>query len=131
MPGRTRHPDLAKALKPTLDVEFLVEDRLLARRLHDAEVTIHVGNPRTVESYLRADIDPSTCVLVEDTGRRSPRRTVEAIRDAGGILVYLLDVGHPLSPRRQEEQRTRSPEIGHLRWRTSCVACWAGSWSAR
>ena len=105
---------LAKALKPTLDVEFLVEDRLLARRLHDAEVTVHVGNPHTVESYLRADIDPSTCVLVEDTGRRSPRRTVEAIRDAGGILVYLLDVGHPLSPRRQEELRTRSPEVGHL-----------------
>ena len=105
---------LAKALKPTLDVEFLVEDRLLARRLHDAEVTVHVGNPRTVESYLRADIDPSTCLLVEYTGRRSPRRTVEAIRDAGGILIYLLDVGHPLSPRQQEEQRTRSSEVGRL-----------------
>ena len=106
---------LAKALKPTLDVEFLVEDRLLARRLHDAAVTIHIGSPRTVESYLRADIDPSTCILVEDTGRRSPRRTVEAIRDAGGTLVYLLDVGHPLSPRRLEEQRQpRSHEVGHL-----------------
>ena len=105
---------LAKALKPPLNVEFLVEDRLLARRLHDAEVTVHVGNPHTMESYLRADVDASTCVLVEDTGRRSPRRTVEAIRDAGGILVYLLDVGHPPSPRRQEELRTRSPEVGHL-----------------
>ena len=105
---------LAKALKPTVDVEFLVEDRLLARRLQDIAVTIHVGSPRTVESYLRADVDPSTCLLVEDTGRRSPRRTVEAIRDAGGTLVYLLDVGHPLSPRRQEEQRPRFPEVGHL-----------------
>ena len=63
---------------------------------------------------MRADIDPSTCLLVEDTGRRSPRRTVEAIRDAGGTLVYLLDVGHPLSPRRQEEQQTRFPEVGYL-----------------
>ena len=105
---------LAKALTPTLDVEFLLEDRRLARRLHDAEVMVHVGDPRKVESYLRADIDPSTCLLVVDTGRRSPRRTVEAIRDAGGTLVYLLDVGHPLSPRRQEEQRTRFPEVGHL-----------------
>ena len=33
---------LAKALKPILNVEFLVEDRLLARRLHDAEVTVHI-----------------------------------------------------------------------------------------
>ena len=105
---------LAKALGPPLNVEFLVEDRLLARRLHEADITVHVGNPRTVESYLRADIGPSTCVLVEDTGRRSPRRTLEAIRDAGAILVYLLDVGHQLSPRRQEEQRTPLPEVGHL-----------------
>ena len=105
---------LAKALEPTLDVEFLVEDRLLARRLQDAEVTVHIGSPHKLESYLRADIDPSTCLLVEDTGRRSPRRTVEAIRDAGGTLVYLLDVGHPLSPRRQEEHQTRFPEVGYL-----------------
>ena len=105
---------LAKALGTTLDIEFLVEDRLLARRLHDAEVTVHVGDPRKVESYLRAEIDPSTCLLVEDTGRHSPRRTVEAIRDAGSTLVYLLDVGHPLSPRRREEQRARLPEVGHL-----------------
>ena len=105
---------LANALGPPLDVEFLVEDRLLARRLHDVDITVHVGNPRTVESYVRADLGPSTCVLVEDTGRRSPRRTVEAIRDAGGTLVYLLDVGHPLSPRRQEEQQTRLHEVRQL-----------------
>jgi nanoRNase/pAp phosphatase (c-di-AMP/oligoRNAs hydrolase) len=105
---------LARSFNPSLDVEFLVEDRLLARRLNDIAVTIHVGDPRKVESYLRADVDPSTCVLVEDSGRRSPRRTVEAIRDAGGTLVYLLDVGHPLSPKRQEEQPARFPEVGYL-----------------
>ncbi len=105
---------LARAFAPRLDIEFLVEDRLLARRLHDTAVTVHVGDPRKVESSLRADIDPSTCLLVEDTGRRSPKRTVEAIRDAGGTLVYLLDVGHPLSPKRQEEQGTRIPDVGHL-----------------
>ena len=105
---------LAQALEHTLDVEFLVEDRLLARRLHDAEVTVHVGDPRKVESYLRADIDPSTCLLVEDTPRRSPRRTIEAIRDAGGTLIYLLDVGHPKTPKRHGEQRTRLSDVGHL-----------------
>jgi len=105
---------LARAIPPTLDVEFLVEDRLLARRLHDSDITVHVGDPRKVDSYLRAEVDPSTCLLVEDTGRRSPKRTVEAIRDAGGILVYLLDVGHALSPKRQEEQRSGMPDVGHL-----------------
>ncbi len=105
---------LARAIGPALDVEFLVTDRLLARRLHDAEITVHVGNPCKVESYLRAEIDPSTCLLVEDSGRRSPRPTVETIRNAGGTLIYLLDVGHPFSPKRQEAQRSRFPEVGHL-----------------
>jgi nanoRNase/pAp phosphatase (c-di-AMP/oligoRNAs hydrolase) len=104
---------LAKALATTLDIEFLVEDRLLARRLQDAAVEVHIGDQRKVDTYLRADVGPGTCLLVQDTGRRSPRRTVEAIRDAGGTLVYLLDVGHPLSAKQQEE-RTRVLEVRRL-----------------
>ena len=106
---------LARALGPTLDVEFVVEDRLLARRVQEIGSTVHVGNPHRIESYLRADINPATCLLVEDTGKRSPKRTLEAIRDAGGILIYLLDVGHPLRAGRQEEQLNRFPEVRHLR----------------
>ena len=105
---------LASALRSTLNIEFVVEDQLLARRLHDLEIAVHVGNPRKVDTYLRAGLDPITCVLVEDTVRRSPRRTVEAIRDAGGTLVYLLDVGHPCSPRQQEQQRLRVPDVARL-----------------
>ena len=105
---------LARTLAPSLDVEFLVEDRLLARRLHDADITIHVGDPRRVETYVRADVGPGTSVLVEEAGRRSPRRTLEAIRDAGGTLVYLLEIGHPSSPKRQEMLRARLPEVTRL-----------------
>lgn len=106
--------NLARALSPSLDIEFLVEDRLLARRINAADLVVHVGDPQRVETYLRADIGPGTSVLVEDTGRRSPRRVLEAIRNAGSTLVYLLDVGRALSPKRQEELRITVPEVGRL-----------------
>jgi len=93
---------LGHALSPGLDVEFVVEDERLARRLHDLDVRFHVANPRRVDTYLQAAVDPTTCVLVEETPRRSPKRTIDAIRDAGGVLVYLLDVGHSYTPKQRE-----------------------------
>lgn len=96
---------LARTLKSRLDAEFIVEDRLLGRRLEDAGIAVHVGNPRRVDTWLKADVGPATCVLVEDSPRRSPRRTIEAIWDAGATLVYLLDTERPRSPRQQERQR--------------------------
>lgn len=105
---------LAGALDPALETEFIVEDRLLARRLHDSNIPTQVGNPRKLDTYLRAEVGPGTCVLVEDTGRRSPWRVVETIQDAGATLIYLLDVGHPLSPKRKQEQRSKHPDVGRL-----------------
>ncbi len=105
---------LARALAPSLDVEFLVDDRLLARRLHDTNATVHVGDPRRVETYVRLDVGPGTAVLVEEAARRSPRRALEAIRDAGATLVYLLDVGYPSNPKRNELLRARLPEVTRL-----------------
>ncbi len=96
---------LARTLKPRLDVEFVVEDRLLGRRLDDAGIAAHVGNPRRIDTWLKADIGPATCVIVEDPGRRSPGKMIEAIQDAGTTLVYLLDTEQPRSPRRQERKR--------------------------
>jgi hypothetical protein len=78
---------LAKALPSSFETEFIVEDRLLARRLGECGITAHVGDSRKVDTYLKVEVDPSTCVLVEDTGRRSPHRTIETIRDAGGTLI--------------------------------------------
>ena len=96
---------LDRTLKPRLDVEFVVEDRLLGRRLDDAGIVVHVGNPRRVDTWLKADVGPATCVIVEDSPRRSSGKTIDTIRDAGATLVYLLDAEQPRSPKQQERQR--------------------------
>ncbi|MBA2602235.1 MAG: hypothetical protein H0U94_01490, partial [Acidobacteria bacterium] len=75
---------LDEVLLPSFDVDFIVESRPLARRLHDAGIQINAGDPRRVDTYLKADISPSTCFIVENTGRRSVRRILGAILDAGG-----------------------------------------------
>lgn len=103
---------LARTLESRLDVEFIVEDRLLGRRLDDAGITVHVGNPRRVDTWLKADVGPATCVLVEDSPRRSPGRTIETIRDAGATLVYLLDTAQPRSPKQQQQRHRRFAASG-------------------
>jgi hypothetical protein len=59
---------LDEVLLPSFEVDFLVESRPLARRLHDAGIEITAGDPRRVDTYLKADITPTTCFLVEDSG---------------------------------------------------------------
>ncbi len=100
---------LARTLRPRLDVEFVVEDRLLGRRLDDAGIAVHLGNPRRLDTYVKADIGPATCVIVEDSPRRNPGRTIETIQDAGATLVYLLDAEQPRSPKQRERQRQLTP----------------------
>ena len=80
---------LDEALVPSFEVEFLVESKPLARRLHDAGLNVFSGDPRRTDTYLKADITPATCVIVEDSGKRSLRKILEAIRDAGATLVYV------------------------------------------
>lgn len=103
---------LHQVLTPGFDVEFLVENRMVARRLNDAGLRVTVANLGRCDSYVRADLSPSTCVIIEDTGRRSLRRVVEAIRDAGGTLTYLLSTGP--STRRADEVRTLFPDLTGL-----------------
>ena len=83
---------LAQVLPPSFDVDFLVESRPLARRLHDAGLAVAAGDPRKTETYLKADLSASTCVIVEDGGRKSPTRILHALRDAGATLVYLMGI---------------------------------------
>ena len=104
---------LHQALAPALDVEFLIEDRGLARRLHDAGIPARTGDPRRVDTYLRMDVTPATCVIVEDAGRRSVRRVLETLADAGAVLTYLLDVGER-RPKRPDDGRAGLPEVGAL-----------------
>jgi nanoRNase/pAp phosphatase (c-di-AMP/oligoRNAs hydrolase) len=104
---------LHRVLSGTFDIEFLVESRPLARRLVDDGVPATVADPKRVDSYLRADLTPNTCVIVEDDGRRGLKRVVTAIRDAGGSLLYVLHVnGVPKG--RHDDLRAVVPEITHL-----------------
>jgi nanoRNase/pAp phosphatase (c-di-AMP/oligoRNAs hydrolase) len=103
---------LHQVLVPGFDVDFLVESRPLARKLHEAGLQVTLGDPRRVDTYVKADVSPNTLVLVQDNGRRSLRRMVEAARDAGGTLVYILSTTS--STRRLEELRAHIPEVTAL-----------------
>jgi len=76
---------LDEILLPGFEVEFIVESRPFARRLNDAKIHATVGEPRHIDTYLKADLSPSTCVIIEDNGKRSLKKILEAIRDAGTI----------------------------------------------
>ncbi len=105
---------LDEILLPGFEVEFIIENRPLARRLHDNGVNVVVGDPRRTDTFLKADFGPSTCVIIEDNGRRSPRRILEAVRDAGGTLVYLLGIGATATSKRAEEFHTEFPDVAYL-----------------
>jgi nanoRNase/pAp phosphatase (c-di-AMP/oligoRNAs hydrolase) len=101
---------LDDVLVPSFDVDFLVESRPLARRLHDAGIHIGSGDPRRIDTYLKADLSPSTCFIVQNSGRRSIRKILAAIRDAGGTLTYVLHTG-PRNPKEAEALRNEFPDI--------------------
>jgi len=105
---------LDEILLPGFEVEFIIENRPLARRLHDADVNVIVGDPRRTDTFLKADLTPSTCVIIEDNGRRSPRKILEAARDAGGTLIYLLGIGASATSKRAEEFHAEFPDVAYL-----------------
>ena len=105
---------LDEILLPSFEVDFIVESKPLARRLHDAGMNVTAADPKRTDTYLKADITPGTCVIVEDTGRRSLKKAMEAIRDAGGTLVYVLAVGIRDFRKREEELKSQFPEINYL-----------------
>ena len=106
---------LHQVLSGAFDIEFLVESRPLGRRLVDDGIPATVADPKRVDSYLRADLTPNTCVIVENSGKRGLKRVVSAIRDAGGSLVYILHVAGQGGGRRgHDDLRTVLPEVTHL-----------------
>ena len=105
---------LDEILLPGFEVEFIVDSRAVARRLHDAGVNVVAGDPRRTDTYLKADLSPGTCVIVEDNGRRSLKKILEAVRAAGGALVYVLGVGATATARRAEESHTEFPDVAYL-----------------
>jgi nanoRNase/pAp phosphatase (c-di-AMP/oligoRNAs hydrolase) len=105
---------LDEILLPSFEVEFLVESKPVARRLHDSGLNVTAGDLRRTDTYLKADLTPGTCVVVEDSGKRSLKKVLEAIWDAGGTLVYVLGVGAPDFRKREEELKAQFPELNYL-----------------
>ena len=105
---------LDEILLPSFDVDFLVESKPLARKLHDNGLSVSAGDLRRTDTYLKAEVTPGTCVVVEDNGRRSLKKILEAIWDAGGTLVYVLGVGTSHTQKREEELKAQFPELSYL-----------------
>ena len=105
---------LDSVLLPSFEVEVLVESRALARRLHEAGLTATAGDLRRTDTYLKAELSPNTCVIVEDNGRRPLKRVLEAIRDAGGTLIYVLGMGTGPAGSREDKIRAAFPDVSYL-----------------
>src|SRR5919109_5100610 len=105
---------LDEILLPSFEVEFLVESKPLTRRLHESGLSVTAGDLRRTDTYLKADLTPGTCVVVEDNGRRSLKKILEAIRDAGGTLVYVLGVGITHVREREDALKAQFPELNYL-----------------
>ena len=84
---------LDQILASSIEVDFLVENRALARKLQADGVPIIAGDVKRTDTYLKADVSPQTCIIIEDTGRKDLPKIIDAIRDAGGALIYVLGVG--------------------------------------
>jgi nanoRNase/pAp phosphatase (c-di-AMP/oligoRNAs hydrolase) len=105
---------LDQILVPSIDVDFLVESRALARKLQDAKLPVTEGDLRRTDTYIKADISPQTIVIIEDTGKRSLPHVIESIRDAGGLLIYVLGVGSADREKRAQTIRTQFPDVSYL-----------------
>ena len=103
---------LHAALSQTFLVTFIVEERSLARRL-GTDISTVVGNPRRVETFLKADVNPRTCVIVADTQRRSIKSVLRTAADAGGNLIYVLRISDH-EPKRSDYFSHTFPELSTL-----------------
>ncbi len=105
---------LDEILVPGFEVEFIIENRPLARRLQEAGVTATSGDPRRMDTFVKADIGPTTCVIIEDNGKRGLKKILEAVRDAGGTLTYVLGIGPAANSTRADEFHTEFPDVAYL-----------------
>lgn len=108
--GRLLHA----VLSPRVDIEFIVESKALARRLHDAGARVVAADPRRVDTFVKADLLPTTSVIIEDARQRSLPKVLDAVRDAGGVLVYLLGTLGPEDDKRAAALRADFPELTNI-----------------
>jgi len=105
---------LDQILASSIEVEFLVENRALARKLQAVGLPVTAGDVKRTDTYLKADVSPQTCIIIEDTGRKYLPKMIDAIRDAGGALIYVLGVGTVEREKRAEAIRDQFPDVSYL-----------------
>ena len=105
---------LDQILAPSVDVEFLVESRALGKKLQTAGLPVAIGDPKRTDTYLKADVSPQTCIIIEDSGRKFLPKMIDAVRDAGGSLIYILGVGTADREKRAEVIRNNFPDVSYL-----------------
>ena len=103
---------LDAVLTPSAELDVLVESPALARRFDEAGFGVRVGDPTRLDTFVKADLTPGTCVIIEDNGRRSLRKVLQAVRAAGGTLMWVLGTS-PDDAKRAEIAQT-FPEITSL-----------------
>jgi nanoRNase/pAp phosphatase (c-di-AMP/oligoRNAs hydrolase) len=108
---------LEATLSANYELDVLVEGPVLASRFHSINgkvgFGVTVGDAKRVDTYVRADLTPATCVIVEDNGRRSLRKVLQAIRAAGGTLIWVLGTT-PEDAARADALKSSFPEINSL-----------------
>jgi nanoRNase/pAp phosphatase (c-di-AMP/oligoRNAs hydrolase) len=104
---------LDAVLAPNCELDVLVESPALARRFDGARFGVSVGDSKRIDTYVKADLTPATAVIIEDNGRRSLRKVIQAARAAGGTLIWVLGTT-PEDAKRADELREDFPEITSL-----------------
>jgi nanoRNase/pAp phosphatase (c-di-AMP/oligoRNAs hydrolase) len=104
---------LDAVLTPNCEFDVLVESPALARRFDGSRFGVGVGDPKRIDTYVKADVTPGTCLIIEDNGRRSLRKVLQAVRAAGGTLIWVLGTG-PEDARRADNLKEQFPEITSL-----------------
>ena len=81
---------LEAVLAPSADLDVLVESRALARKFESSELPVSVDEADRIDSYVKLAVSPVSPIFVEDNGRTGLRKILEAVRGAGGTLIYVL-----------------------------------------
>src|SRR6478735_42521 len=101
---------LEAVLTPSAELDVLVESRALARKFEASELPVSVDEVDRIDSYVKLGVSPVMPVFIEDNGRRGLRKVLEAVRGAGGTLIYVL--GTSLNDvKKAETLREDFPEV--------------------
>ena len=101
---------LEAVLTPTAELDVLVESRAVARKFESSDLVVSADELDRVDSYVKLGVSPVMPVIVEDNGRRGLRKILDAVRGAGGSLIYVLGTS-VADVRKAETLRADFPEV--------------------